>query len=74
MSLLVGIVMEGMAIVGMDHAFNRVEHLSLFAFPGELSKLPVFGPALVVASPEMTQLELILRVKLDAAEAKTMVS
>lgn len=52
-SLLVGRVTEGMAICGMDHAFNRVERLSPFALPGDASKLPVRGrgPAFFAASP-----------------------
>jgi len=64
---------EGIAMVGMDQAFNRVE-LSPFAFLGEVNKLAVIGEVLRCASPEMTQVELNLRVRLDAAEAKTMAS
>lgn len=71
--MLVGIAgMEGMAIAGIDHAFKLVELASLLplALPGEakkLEKLAVFG-IIFRESPES------LRVKLDAAEAKTMAS
>lgn len=59
---------EGMAITGMDHAFNRVELLwPLPAFPDE-AKNTVFGNGFFSAS------ELSFRVRLDAAEAKTMAS
>jgi len=64
---------EGIAMVGIDQAFNRVE-LSPFAFLGEVHKLAVFGKVLLSAPPEMTQVELNLRVRLDAAEASTMAS
>jgi len=71
-SLLVGIDgMEGIAITGIDQTFNCVELAALqLAFPGEVNKLAVFG-IILIESPET---ELNLRVKLDAAEAKTMAS
>ena len=67
--MLVGIDgMEGMAIIEMDHAFNCVELPSLLAFPGGEKKLALFG------KPSLREVELNLRVKLDAAEAKTLAS
>jgi len=76
MSVLVGIEgMEGIAIAGMDQAFNCVELPSelALAFPGAVRRL-VFGRDILRASPEMAQLELNLRVRLDAADASTMAS
>lgn len=76
-SLLVGSDgIAGMAIAGMDHAFNCVELPSelLLAFPGEMKKQAVFGKVFLRESPEMTHVELNLRVRLDAAEARTMAS
>ena len=69
--------MEGTAIAGIDHAFNCVELSAeeLLAFPGEDMKLKLFGNVFLIESPEETkQVELNLRLKLDAAEAKTMAS
>ena len=67
--------MEGTAIAGIDHAFNCVELSAeeLLAFPGDDMKLKLFGNVLI-ESPETKQVELNLRLKLDAAEAKTMAS
>lgn len=64
-----------MAIAGMDQAFKCVELPSeLLAFPGEVKKLEVFGKVFFRESPEMAQVELNLRDKLDAADAKTIAS
>lgn len=63
-----------MAIAEMDQAFNCVELAALLlAFPGVVNKLPVFG-IILNESPEAWHVELNLRVKLEAAEAKTMAS
>lgn len=68
--------MEGTAIAGIDHAFNCVELSAeeLLAFPGDDMKLKLFGNVFLTESPETKQVELNLRLKLDAAEAKTMAS
>lgn len=74
--MLVGIGgIEGMEIAGMDQAFKPVELPSgLLAFPGEVKKLEGFGKVFLRVSPEMVQVELNLRDKLDAADTKIVAS
>lgn len=68
--------MDGMAIAGIDHAFSCVElppELPL-AFPGDANRLGVLGRVFLREFPEMAHVEVNLRVKLDAAEARTIAS
>jgi hypothetical protein len=67
--------MEGIAMAGIDHAFNCVELPSgRLAFPCDEKKPGLFGRVLLSESPDARYVELSFRVKLDAAEAKTAAS
>lgn len=75
-SLLVGIVgMDGIAMAGIDHAFNRVVLASflLLALPGELKKVLMLALFLIV-SPDIMYSDRSFRVRLEAADASTIAS
>lgn len=73
-SLLVSIDgMDGIAMAEIDHAFSEVELPSgrTAARPGDDVN---FGSVFVSESPETRYVELNLRDRLDAADARTMAS